>query len=172
MSIRLPLRIFTFDNANEVGAGSAAGAVYNSFILPQDTDNVVVKFRASVVGGGVSAVFQTSDDGGTTYYDVARTSIISNANNNTAMWLSIPVIGMGVRTTSGNGVIGSVGGSTSASTLSATNSTSSLTLGHSQVSGLPIMGQSARVGIIITGDLTAAAVLTTEVKVQSQSATA
>lgn len=172
MAIRQPLTIFSFNDAGEVGAGSAAGAVYHSFILPQDTDNVVVKFRASTVGGAVSAVFQTSDDGGTTYYDSARTSIVSNANNNTAQWLSIPVIGMGIRTTVGNGVIGSVGGGTSASALSATGGASSLTLGHSQVSGLPILGQAARVGLIITGDLTASAVLTTEVKVQSQSATA
>ena len=173
MGIRLPLTtVLTSDNSSEVGGGSVAGGVPVTFQLPQDCDGVVVKFTASTVGGGVSATFQTSDDGGTTYYDVARTSIVSNANNTTAEWLSIPVAGVGVRTTSGSGVIGSVGGGTTASVLTTTKSAAASTLGHSQITGLPILGQQNRIFLIITGNLTASAVLTTQVMVNSQSATA
>lgn len=174
MAIRLPLKtVLSSDNSTEVGAGSAAGGIAIPFDLPQDTDNVVVKFRASTVGGAVSALFQTSDDGGTTWYDVARTSIVSDTAGATkAEWLSIPVIGMGIRTTTGSGVIGSVGGNSSSSALTATKSAPASALGHSQVTGLPLLGQRNRVFLIITGDLTASPLLTTEVKCNSQSATA
>ena len=65
MSIRLPLkRVLDVNDSTEVGSGpaSTAGGVAHSFLLPQDTDNVIVKLTASVKGGGVSALFQTSDD--------------------------------------------------------------------------------------------------------------
>lgn len=150
MAIRIPTNIATFNDDTEVGAGSVAGMVQHPFQLPLDTDNVVVKFTASVAGAGVSATFQTSDDGGTTYYDVARTSIVSNANNTTAQWLSIPVIGYGVRSSSvvatGSVISGGAIGSAAASTLSA-----------GATSGLPILGIQNRVGITITGNVTVAA---------------
>ena len=80
MSIRLPLKqVLDVNNStvNATGPASTAGGVAHTFDLPQDTDNVVVKLTASVLAGGVSATLQTTDDGGTTWYDVARTSIIS-----------------------------------------------------------------------------------------------
>lgn len=173
MAIRLPLAtVLASDNSTEVGAGSTAGAVQIPFKLPQDTDNVVVKFMASTVGGAVSAVFQTSDDGGVTYYDVARTSIVSNANNNTAEWLSIPVVGAGMRSLSSFGSLVAVGSIVSFGSMTTTRNASSLTLGHSQYNGLPILGQQARIAIVITGDLTSSTVISTQVKVNSQSATA
>ena len=94
MSIRLPLRaVLSQTNHDEVGAGSVDGVVTTTFRIPQDTDNIVVKFQACTVGGGVSALLQTTDDGGTTYYDVARTSIVSNSSvSGLAQWLSVPVI--------------------------------------------------------------------------------
>src|SRR3990167_5370530 len=100
MSIRLPLKaVLSYNQTVENGAGvdgdnaSVAGGVAKPFKLPQDTDNVILKFQCSIAGAGASVVFQTSDDGGTTYYDVARTSVVSNANATTAEWLSIPVVG-------------------------------------------------------------------------------
>lgn len=164
MSIRLPLTtVLDFDDIGNVGAGSVAGGVAKPFLLPQDTDNVVVKFTASVTGAAVSAVFQTSDDGGTTYYDVARTSIISLANNANAQWLSIPVIGAGQRT----GVI------QSASVITAgTGNAAASTLGSQQVSGLPILGVANRAFLIYTGNVTANNGARVQVKVNSQSATA
>src|SRR3990167_1570909 len=100
MSIRLPLKnIGTFTAAaNETGAGSTAGGIAYAVTLPQDTDNVVVKLTASLVGAGYSAVLQTSDDGGTTYYDVSRTSVVSNATDGTATWCIGQVNGGGMAT--------------------------------------------------------------------------
>lgn len=166
MAIRLPLQtVLTATGTNELGAGSVAGGVAYPFLIPQDTDNVVLKFTGSVVGAGYSAVFQTSDDGGTTYYDVARTSVVSNANNTTAQWLSIPVVGAGVAT----------GVNQASSLLSvATGAAAASTLGSQQISGLPILGQQNRVFVRITGNATSAAAntYTAQVKVNSQSATA
>lgn len=168
MSIRLPLQnVLNAVGGNELGVGSVAGGIAYPFLIPQDTDNVVVKFTASVVGG-YSATFQTSDDGGTTYYDVARTSVVSNANNTTAEWMSIPVIGAGVNpqvisTVNAGSVLGGTVGSAAASTL-----------GNRQVSGLPILGPQNRIFVRITGNVTSAAAnaYNAQVKVNSQSATA
>lgn len=170
MAIRLPLKAITFTNHNEVGAGSAAGVVTNLVTLPQDTDNVVVKLQACTVGGGVSAVFQTTDDGGTTYYDISRTSIVSNANATTAQWLTIPVSGQGFR----SAVQGqnSVAGATNVAViLQTTGSAAASALGQYQTTGLPILSQQARIALILTGDLTTSSITTT-VYVNSQSATA
>lgn len=168
MSIRLPLQtVLNAVGSNELGAGSVLGGIAYPFLIPQDTDNVVVKFTASVVGA-YSATFQTSDDGGTTYYDVARSSIVSNANNTTAEWLSIPVVGAGVNpqvisTVNAGSVLGGSIGSAAASVL-----------GNKQVSGLPILGPQNRVFVRITGNVTSAAsnAYIAQVKVNSQSATA
>lgn len=166
MAIRLPLKtVLSAVGTNETGAGSVAGGVPHAFILPQDTDNVVLKFKASVAGTGISATFQTSDDGGTTFYDVARTSIVSNANNTTAQWLSIPVVSGGVATgvNKANSILSVATGSAAASTL-----------GSQQVSGLPILGQYNRAFVIINGNVTSAASnsYTVDVSANSQSATA
>lgn len=164
MAIRLPLQtVLDFDDKSDVGAGSVAGGVAKTFQIPQDTDNIVVKFTASTVGGAVSAVFQTSDDGGSTYYDVARTSIVSLANNTTAQWLSIPVTSSGINpaVVVSASVIGATTGSAAASTL-----------GSRQVSGLPVLGVQNRIFLIYTGNLTTNDAARVQVKVNSQSATA
>ena len=168
MAIRLPLKgIGTFTAAaNETGAGSTAGGIAHRVTLPQDTDNVVVKLTASVVGG-YSAVLQTTDDGGTTWYDVSRTSVVSNSNDTTATWCIGQVNGGGIATAQ-NGFptnsIMSVG----------IRNTAASTLAANQISGLPILSQDARVFVRITGDITDAAANTYTVKVMvnSQSATA
>ena len=165
MSIRLPLYgVLDYNDAGQTGATSIAGGVAKAFMIPQDTDNVVVKLTASVIAGGVSATFQTSDDGGTTYYDVARTSVVSNANNDNAQWLSIPVVNAGVATgqTFATGSIVSMGiGNTAASAL-----------GVRQISGLPILGQHNRVFLRYTAAVTSTDLARVQVKVNSQSATA
>ena len=172
MSIRLPLAtILTSDNSGEVGAGSVAGGVAIPFVLPQDTDTVVVKLRASTVGGAVSALFQTTDDGGTTWYDVARTSIVSNANATTAQWLNVQVVGQPFRSAV-QGQASTLGNTNVGTILQTTGSAAASSLGQYQANGMPILSQQNRIFLILTGDLTAATVLTTEVKVNSQSATA
>jgi hypothetical protein len=167
MAIRLPLvTVLDANDTPQTGATSVAGGVAFPFQIPQDTDNVVVKLTASVIAGGVSATFQTSDDGGTTYYDVARTSIVSNANNTTAEWLSIPVIGVGmnpqvISTVNSGSVLGGAIGSAASSTL-----------GNKQITGLPILGVQNRVFLRYTSAITSVDLARVQVKVNSQSATA
>lgn len=167
MSIRLPLQtVLDYNDSGNVGAGSVAGGVAKTFMLPQDTDNVVVKFTASTVAGAVSATFQTSDDGGSTWYDVARTSVVSNANATTAQWLSIPVTGNGVNpTVISTANVGSILGGT-------IGSAAASTLGSRQISGLPILGPLNRIFLIYTAAVSANTLSRVQVSANSQSATA
>lgn len=159
MGIRLPLRtVLDYNDVGQTGATSVAGGVAQRFTIPQDTDNVVVKLTASVIAGAVSAVFQTTDDGGTTWYDVARTSVVSNANNTTAEWLSIPVAGIGI--TSSRPVTGSV--------LGTTGSAAASTLASGQFSGLPILSPTARVFLRYTAAVTSTDLARVQVKVNSE----
>lgn len=165
MSIRLPLTGVLDVTQTDQGPGSLlVGGWAYPFKLPQDTDNVVVKFTPSVVAGGASAIFQTSDDGGTTFYDVARTSIASaNAVGAAPQFLSIPVVGAGLRTAvtfAAASIITAGIGSSGASTLA-----------QGQVSGLPILGIQNRIFVITTGNATAVSARV-QVLVNSQSATA
>lgn len=169
MGIRFPLlTVLDVNNSTEVGSGpaSTAGGVAHRFTIPQDTDNVVVKFQASVLAGGVSATFQTTDDGGTTWYDIARTSTVSNANATTAEWLSIPVAGAGMRTTYG---VASVGTGTAVSVLSTTGSAAASTLAQKEFNGLPILSQTNRIFLRYTAAVTSVISERIQVKVNSQS---
>ncbi len=155
MSIRKPIKVLTFTDTGDVGASSAAGVVTKTFNLPQDTDNVVMKLTASVTGATVSATLQTTDDGGTTWYDCARSQTVALANNTVANWTSVPVIGMGIKSYIGGGIVPSVGGQAPVSVMGTTGNAASSSLGVGQVSGLPIMDTFARVALIYTGDITA-----------------
>lgn len=165
MGLRKPLQ--TIGNftaaANETGGGSVAGGFAYPFTIPQDSDTIVVKFTASVVGG-YSATLQTSDDGGTTWYDVSRTSVVSNAISGTATWCAGFVNAGGVATAQNNfptNSILSVG----------IRNTAASTLAANQVSGLPILSDAGRVFVRITGDITDAAANTyvAQVRVNSES---
>src|SRR3990167_5523831 len=168
MSIRLPLKIVldvNNDTVNATGPASTAGGVANTFQLPQDTDGVVVKFTASVLAGGASATLQTTDDGGTTWYDVARTSIVSNANNAvTAEWLSAPVAGLGFSNTNG---VASVGTGTAVSVLATIGRAAASSLGSGDFSGLPILSQQGRIFLRYTSAVTS--ILNERVRVYAQS---
>jgi len=172
MAIRLPLKtVLSKSFAGEDGTGSVAGGVAVPFVIPQDTDNVVVKFTASVIGGSESITFQTTDDGGTTWYDVARTSMISNSNNTIAQFLNIPISGPGFRSTAQPQ--NSVAGSTNVPIiLNTIGNTAASALAHSQVSGLPLLSQQARVFLIMSAAVSATDLALVEVKFNSQSATA
>lgn len=169
MSIRLPLKGVLDYNDGAVGGGqtgstSVAGGVAQLFTIPQDTDNVVVKLSASVIGGGVSATFQTTDNGGQTWFDVARTSVVSNTGGSVlAEWLSIPTITTGINpqvvsTVNAGSVLGGSIGSAGASTL-----------GSRQVSGLPILGPVNRIFLRYTSAVSGTDLARVEVKVNSQS---
>jgi len=148
LSIRLPLQtLLTVDDGlTATGPASVSGGVANAFLLPQDCDSIVVKYNASIMGGGASLTFQTSDDGGTTWFDVQRTSIISAGASILAEWLVVPVATLGVRT----GVIvtsvvavGSV--QSFGSVMTVVGRAGASTLAQREVSGLPILGLNARV---------------------------
>lgn len=182
MSIRLPLTtVLDQNNSTEVGSGpaSVAGGVAYAFTLPQDTDNVVVKFQASVLAGGVSATLQTTDDGGSTWYDVARTSIVSNTgtsvlggNGHThAEWLSVPVSGVGTQNT----VLGQASTIGNTNTLIVSRTTgiaAASSLGVAGYSGLPILSQRGRVFLRYTAAVTSVISERIKVMANSQSATA
>jgi len=174
MAIRLPLKtVLDVNNTaiNATGPASTSGGVANAFDLPQDTANVVVKLTASVMDGGVSALLQTTDDGGTTWYDLAETSIVSNATNAAAEWLSVPVAGLGVSTTA-NAVASAGTWTFPGSVLSATGSASANTIGQKTVSGLPILSQRGRVFLKYTAAVTSIINERVKVLVNDQSATA
>ncbi len=150
MGIRLPLQAVLDVTDSSLGTTSTLGGIAYPFKLPQDTDNVVMTFSASTVGAGISAVFQTSPDGGNTWYDVARTSIASNSGatppagkmGDAMQIISIPTIAQPVLRSSIVAVgsvitVNTTGGSASASTL-----------GQSQFSGVPILSIQNRVFLI------------------------
>lgn len=173
MAIRLPLTtVVSYNDAGQTGATSVAGGVAVPFVIPQDTDNVVVKLSASVIAGAVSATLQTTDDGGITWYDVARTSVVSNTGASilgggdiNAAWLSVPVTGAGVATGQTYPVAGCI-------LSSGVRQTAASSLGGGQVSGLPILSQTARVFLQYTAAVSSTDKALVEVKVNSQSATA
>ncbi len=161
MAIRLPLKqVLDQDTSVENGAGvavgnaSLAGVAAYEFTIPQDADNIVVKFTASIKGAGASVTLQTSDDGATTWYDVARTSIISNAVAENAQWLSSPVIGVGARSGDLPGTISSGGGANAGSIFGAIGTAASSSIGMLTVTGLPILGQQGRVAVIYSAGIT------------------
>lgn len=168
MAIRLPLQtVVSVDNSTETGTSSVGGGIAVPFMLPQDTDNVVVKLSASVAGAGVSAQLQTTDDGGTTWFGLGRTSVVSNAVGDNVEWLSLSVSG----TQPSSSSIVAVG---SVVATGAIGSAQPSTLGSRDISGLPILSQQARVLIQIVGNITSAASnsIVTQVKVNNQDATA
>lgn len=175
MGIRFPLKTIRVVNNGIIATGpaSTAGGVAATFTIPQDTDNVVVKFTASILAGAVSATMQTTDDGGTTWYDVARTSIVSNANGTTAEWLSIPVIGSGLRS---GGVVTSVvatGSVVSFGSVAGTvGSAAASTLGQKEVSGLPLLSSQGRIFLRYTAAITSIIAEVVDVYVNSESGTA
>lgn len=152
MGIRLPLQAVLDVTHTNQGTTSVAGGWAYPFKLPQDTDNVVLKVLPSVVAGGVSVIFQTSDDGGTTYFDVSRTSIASaNGAGAAPQLISVPVIGALNRSVPTASLIAA--GSLLAGVFNGSASASTLTSG--QNSGVPILGIQNRAFLISTGNATA-----------------
>lgn len=166
MSIRLPLTTVLDVTDSSTGSTSVLGGVAYPFKLPQDTDNVVLAFSPSVVTAGISAVFQTSPDGGTTYYDVARTSIASASPSGVGpQWISIPTIAS-PNTRASVVAVGSV------IAVNAIGTAAASTLGSGQYSGLPILGLQNRIFLRQESGITASQGSRVQVLVNQQSATA
>lgn len=156
MSIRIPGQVILQTTLTDTGTASVLGGVPIPFQIPQDTDSITVKMIASVVGAGASVILQTSDDGGTTYYDISRTSVVSNG---IPQWLVGSTIVDGQRT----GVI-----QNSSIIAAGIGSSQASTLGAQQVSGLPILGIQNRLFVVYTGNITTSSIIAT-VRVQQQS---
>lgn len=174
MSIRIPLKVvLDQNNSTEVGSGPAStvGGIPYVFNLPQDTDNVVVKFQASILAGGVSATLQTTDDAGVTWYDVARTSVVSNANGTTAEWLNVSTNGLGFQTTI-QGQASTIGNTNTTTVLRTSGSAAASSLGVSGFSGIPILSQRGRVFLRYSNAVTSVINERITVLSNSQSATA
>lgn len=170
MSIRLPLT--TVLDYNDTGNTGATSVVSKTFNIPQDTDNITVKIPVASINGTnptADVYLQTSDDGGTTYYDVLHlptvTGTVANAN---ALWGSAPVITMGIRSSAAP-VASAAGGTTQTSILQITGNASVRGLAAGAVSGLPILGLQNRVQISYGGTIAANNGLQVQVKVNNQS---
>ena len=163
MGVRLPLQtVLDYDDVGNVGATSVAGGVAKTFTVPQDADGVLVKFTASIAGGGASAVLQTTDDGGTTWYDVGRTSVVSNANTTTAVFTAGFVNAGGIST--------AINGAPTNSVLSVgISNTAASTLAQRQVSGLPLLSPLNRVFLRYDAAVSLNDLSRVQVKVNSQS---
>lgn len=161
--ISLPLKgVLDVQNNGLIGAASTAGGIANEFVIPQDATNVVVKMNASVAGDGVSTVLQTTDDGGTTWYDIGRTSVVSNtAGEQLAQFLTAGNMATGMAT--------AVNGFPTASILTVgIGAPAASTLAQRQVSGLPLLSQRARTFLIVGAAATGVASVRTRVYVNSQ----
>ena len=181
MSIRLPNTTILDVTNTATGSTSVAGGVAYPFLLPQDTDNVVMKVQAASVSGSgsITAMFQTSDDGGTTWYDVVRTpffgfsaSQTTSVVNQNAIWASVPVTGMGIKSTVLNTATVSSSVLTQGSIMAVTGISAASTLGAGQASGLPILGVANRIFLQYGGIVTTNDGIRIKVLCNSQSATA
>lgn len=122
---------------------STSGPKTYNFTIPQDAQSIVVKaFLDSTwsATGTAKVTVQTSEDGGTTWRDVAATTVGGNTvaagvGNQNAHFITIPVAGA-----TGRGIANYIG-SVAASTL-ALGATSGSVVGIA--SGLPMMGTLGR----------------------------
>lgn len=178
MAIRLPLTtVLDYNDVPQTGTTSVAGGVAKTFTIPQDADNIVVKLQASVIAGGVSATVQTTDDGGITWYDVQRTSIVSNTGQSVlggghanAEWLSVPVATLGLRTNNSIGSVVAVGSTIASGNVGGTiGSSQASSLSSKEVSGLPMLSPTGRIFLRYTAAVSSTDLARVIVKVNSQS---
>lgn len=179
MALRKPTQVLVNQTNTSVGVTSI---FTYPFKIPQDVDNVVLKIPVASINGTAPTFdvwFQTTDgtispDSSTlSYYDVANLRITSQrVNNDNAMWASIPVNGMGVRTAVLNTAVIANSVLTQGSVLTVTGSSGASTLGANQLSGLPLLSDSARLQVQIGGTVAANAGVTVQVLANSQAATA
>lgn len=153
MSIRLPSQVVLDQTMTTTTGTNATGVV----ILPQDTDNVTVLGWAPTLGATSDDVyFQTSPDGGTTWYDLGNMQFTGAVVQQNAKIAVFSTLGVQDRSNAG---VNSVITAAAASTVGANNYT-----------GIPIMGQTFRVFHKIGG--TGANTVRVQVLINQQSATA
>lgn len=136
MAIRIPQQtVLDYNDSGNVGATSI---VSKTFMLPQDTDNIVMLIpTASIVGSApvVDVFLQTSYNGGTNFQDLASIRLPTLVASS-ILYTDANTPAMATATTLGHpSVATNVGAST---------------LGANSMSGLPIMGQFGRISIKYT----------------------
>lgn len=131
------------------------GTINYNFNVDTDISNLVMKMSVGTFSGTsptADVYLQTTDDGGTTWYDLAHfaqvTTAITNAN---ALFMTIPVDGCSSRTN------GYTGASAAAS------------LGASTVAGIPLLSNFVRLSIVYGGTIGTNAGITVTVLETSQS---
>lgn len=152
MSIRLPQQ-----TAQRLTLTLSTGAGDNNVSLPQDTDNVTIFAWCTVLGAtSIDLYFQTSYDGGTTWYDLANTQFAATVTQANARVLSFSTLGQKAKTGALTG--SNVGNAASSSTVT------------NNYTGLNLMGQLLRVKEVVGGSGASTAIV--DIIVNQQSATA
>lgn len=137
MSIRTPLR-----TAKQIVETALTGTLLYTFNVDQDIDNLVCKMSVGTFTGTsptADIYIQTTDDGGTTWYDMGHfaqvTTAITNAN---ALWMTIPVNGTSAvsSSTTSNGYTGAA---------------ADASISASKVSGIPVLNNLVRVKVVYGG---------------------
>lgn len=131
---------------------ATSGTVLYPFTIPQDSDSIVAKVWLQgtwSASGTATIVFQTSEDGGTTWRDVAGTTIgaatvAASMNNTNAHFISIACIGSNAKGAAN--YVGSVAASSAGVT--AVNASAVGT-----VTGLPMLGTAGRIQIVYTATI-------------------
>lgn len=137
---------------------ATSGTVLYPFSIPQDAENCVAKVWLATgwsASGTATITIQTSEDGGTTFRDVAAvtvgaSTVAATMGNQNAHFIPLWIIGG-----TDHGVanyVGSVAASTLA--LAATNASA-----VGVTSGLPLMGTFGRVQIVYTATISTGGVL-------------
>ena len=129
MAIRFPLQVL-----KSITNTAVTGTTNYDFFLPQDCDSVVVKLWTGATFTGTSPTLnvyvQTSDDGGTTWYDLVHfPQLVAAVTKQNANWATVGV-------------------NTGKATCSVSGTS---TLGSALVAPLPIMSRNMRVAVIIGG---------------------
>jgi hypothetical protein len=132
---------------------NTAGTILYPFTVPQDAQSIIGKVYLNSTwnaSGSALVYFQTSEDGGTTWRDMAVVSVgaatvAATMNNQNAQFFSV-ALAAGVNKGSTNWI-----GSVAASTLSAGTPAASAV---GVTSGLPVMGVANRVQITYANTIT------------------
>ncbi len=157
MSIRFPLQtVLDYNDSGNVGATSV---VSKTFTIPQDTDNIVLKVPLASISGTAPVVdvyLQTTDDGGTTYYDVAHLGIPTTVTS------SVLSVTLAKALFVSQATIGNEGSVMSSPSMRGTV--------VNQGTGLPILGTLGQVQIAYSGTIATNNNMQVQVKVNSQGA--
>ena len=145
MALNQPTKAILDVSNTDLGGASVAGGYAYTFNLPSDVTTIAVRFRPSVITGHMGLILQSSPDGGTTYYDIARTSTMSIAYSANPQWLVGSSISPGINPR-GSGTTSITGGSP--------GTVGASVLSSSQVSGLPLLGTANRLFMILGGAAT------------------